>query len=141
MKIKCYGIGSPQYEDQIGWKIVERLKELELNQEIDYVILDRPGMRLIDEFYGYDLCVLFDAVIGVDAGEIVELEDLTIYAQQNLLSSHGFGVAEAVKLAEVLNRLPPKLLFYGVGAGNTRLINQGIESVIQLFLRRIDELV
>lgn len=125
MKYKFIGVGSPQYDDQIGWKIIDELRERKkkLLPAIELIKLDRPGMRLIEFFNEADEVIIFDAAIGIKAGEVKKLSCVDELADSlQLLSSHGFGVIEAIKMATVLNRLPAKLTVYAIGVGEPSLV-------------------
>ena len=63
--------------------------------------------------------VVVDAMhSGRPVGSIIEIDALieSLPTEQGLLSSHGVGLAEAIELARLLNRLPSELKVIGVEA-------------------------
>jgi hydrogenase maturation protease len=127
-KIKCIGIGSPQPFDNIGWLIIEHIKVIPLLAQVtESIQLDRPGLRLIEEFNGWDVVFLFDAVKGITPGKIIEYNDISDFANSNQLSSHGFGLCDAVKMASILKLCPQKLMFFGIGIGEYKIVEPAIE--------------
>ena len=121
--ISIIGIGSPFGADRLGWDAVSQLKQYPGIQAIDLNLLslqtlDRPGTGLIDYLAAADNVILIDAVkAGGKPGSLVRLEGDQIESVQSLTSTHGFGVAETLSLARVLNRLPDNLVLIGMEAG------------------------
>ena len=111
---RIIGIGSPLGADQAGWAVVAAMAERAPGAAV-YERLDRPGADLVARLeMGGDL-VLVDAMrAGLVAGEVRELATDELAGGGPLLSSHGFGVAEALALAESLGALPPGLRVFGV---------------------------
>ncbi|MFP3873116.1 MAG: hydrogenase maturation protease, partial [Thiohalophilus sp.] len=67
---------------------------------------------------GYQRVILIDAVqAGKPRGTLVRLEAEQISEQSAGLSSHNFGVAEAVALGRAMGLLPQELVLYGLDAG------------------------
>lgn len=139
-------IGSPFGADSIGYEISEWLKEEqfadnypEVALEIDY--LDRPGMRLLEYLRGTGKLILIDAMkAGYDAGtvKVVNKDELQ---RSELPSSHGFGVADSLALAEALDELPDDLIILGVEIGEGRKLvmdelYKQIESALQKELQK-----
>jgi len=61
--------------------------------------------------------ILIDAVVtGKPAGTVTvwDASDAAVAVDRYRCSTHAFGVAEAVQLARVLERLPRRLLIYGI---------------------------
>lgn len=120
MIIKVLGIGSPFGNDQVGWMVVERLKQqLSLYPEImPFLILeshDRPGVRLIELLAGFDTVFIIDAVkSGCPVGTIHHFQKEDILEPKNQFSTHGISVPQALQLACVLGELPKNLIFYGI---------------------------
>jgi hydrogenase maturation protease len=55
---------------------------------------------------------------GAAVGRVLRIEGENIYRHlARHASTHGFGVADALKLAERLGQLPPKILLIGVEVG------------------------
>ena len=102
---RVIGIGSPHGADRLGWRLCELLRERWDSGAIEWwtqaapvdlpVLLAAPGP-----------VILLDAMKGRD-DDPVQWVGPEMLASGILLSSHGFGVAEALALAEAL----------GIGAG------------------------
>jgi len=118
-KIIC--IGSPFGDDQFGAWAYEVLSRVVDPNDAELVYLDRPGTRLIGALDGVDRLILIDAVkSGAAIGSVLHIEGEAIYRQlAHHTSTHGFGVADALQLAERLGQLPAKMLLLGVEAGET----------------------
>ncbi|MEM9243244.1 MAG: hydrogenase maturation protease [Pseudomonadota bacterium] len=118
--IKLIGVGSPQLNDDIGWQIADSCRQASILQpylkqkHIQVITLDRPGTRLLPLIADASMVILFDAVIGEEPLTVIRAEDIAIYHQTELLSTHGFGLAETMRLAQALNQLPEKVIFYGI---------------------------
>ena len=86
---------------------------------VELVLAGRPGAGLLDLLDPDVPTVLLDVVrLGAAAGSLVELriEDLAMASiDAKPLSSHGFGAAEAFKLAAALDRRLPPGIFLGIG--------------------------
>ncbi len=118
-KIIC--IGSPFGDDQFGAWVYDELRAWIDPKSAELIYLDRPGTRLIGALVGVDQLILIDAVkSGAAIGSVLHIEGEAIYRQlARHTSTHGFGVADALKLAERLGQLPPKILLLGVEVGET----------------------
>jgi hydrogenase maturation protease len=114
--IRIIGIGSPVSGDMIGIEAVQRLQQDELwrgRHDIDWVVLERPGAALLAKFAGVDTVCLLDALDHPQAG-VQRIHPDALMAQSGNISSHDFGVAEALLLGARLGELPPHLLIYGL---------------------------
>jgi hydrogenase maturation protease len=84
------------------------------------VTLHRAGddaLGLLDEWAGVPWAIAVDAVVtGAAAGTVHRMEtaDGAMPAGLAGVSSHGFGLAEAVALGCALGRLPPRLIVHAV---------------------------
>ena len=120
--IKIVGIGSPQGADQIGWQAIEYLKRDHALQDLSsdsvkFIILDRPGLALLDYLDNTDYAILIDAVDGGTTGNIVDVEKAQLLVDPTNLSSHSAGIAEALAMGSVLNTLPKKIKIFGIETG------------------------
>lgn len=117
IRILC--IGSPDESDNLGFLAANLLVGRFDPERVDVLALDRPGPRLIEHLRGADTVLLVDAVVsGASPGTLHRLEG---HALRGLVthhtSSHGFGLAETLALAESLGELPSHLKFLGLEAG------------------------
>ncbi len=117
MRVRVIGIGSPSGDDQAGWRVVDALTTRAIAGPDDVLLekLDRPGAGLIDRFADTDCVVLVDAVCsGATPGHIHHLSATDWAAYRGGLSNHGFGVFDALALAQALQALPARLEVYGI---------------------------
>ncbi|SCZ50201.1 hydrogenase maturation protease [Thiohalomonas denitrificans] len=117
---RIIGVGSPFGADSTGWRVVEYLQEAgfpELFPRVDWQILDRPGPRLMEWFADMDLVIIIDALLGGVQGESRVL-DAAALTENASLSTHGFGVAEALAMAEALDELPTHLVILAIEVGD-----------------------
>jgi hydrogenase maturation protease len=117
-RILVVGIGNDDRgDDAIGLAIARRIRALRPG---GVTVEERSGdmVALLDLWHGADTVYLIDAVRSASApGTVVRFDALAgdlpnIFAPH--ISSHGVGVADAVALAGALDRLPAKLIVYGI---------------------------
>ncbi len=118
-------------DDAAGPAVVEawRRQRLEALQDplVSVAITPLPGLALLDQISGFEKAILVDAVLGgpgVSPGSLLLLdpEDLAEFSSE-ANSSHGWGVAETLKLAETLGRqdMPEEIIIIGIGAAQVEL--------------------
>jgi hydrogenase maturation protease len=114
-KTAVIGVGSPFGDDTIAYKIIEYLKQ-EPALMVDLQYHDRPGWHLLDCMKPFDVVHIVDAMVShKPPGTLHRYEDIHAFKlNQTLLSSHGFGLAEALLLGEALNQLPARLIIHGI---------------------------
>ena len=141
--MRILGIGSPSGDDQAGWLTVDALlaSGMHVNGEVAIEKLDRPGANLIPRLDDAAWVILIDAMqSGSEPGRIrrFDQKDWPTYSQG--LSSHGFGVLDALALARELGSLPSRLDLYGIEIGSASAGEQAgdeIQAAAQQLARRI----
>ncbi len=119
MKRAILGVGSPFGEDRVGWVVIDKIEQQlsqtkKANPDVVIEKCDRPGLSLIEKIKTVDHLIMIDAVKSQhEHGKIHELS-LADLSTQTLFSTHGFGVANALALADALNLLPQKTIIYGI---------------------------
>jgi hydrogenase maturation protease len=113
MKTRIIGCGNLQrMDDGAGVLVAQRLRELGIPAEIQ----SGGAFDLIAGWDHEEHLILIDAVMtGAPAGTIHVWEGSPPrlpHAQR--LSSHGFGMAEAFRLGQVLNCLPERITVFGI---------------------------
>ena len=100
--------------------------------------LEREPSELIDAWAGADPALVVDAVAGSEPGRIHRLDAARglVASLRTPSSSHGLGLAEVIELARGLDRLPRRLLVFGIEGAKFRY-GEGLSSAVE---RRIDEL-
>jgi hydrogenase maturation protease len=124
--VTVVGVGSPQGSDRFGWQVIEYLaNESRLGDlapgRIRLVASDRPGMALLDLIADARLALIVDAIDGGEAGRVVSLDKQQLLVNFANLSSHSFGVAEALALGQSIDMLPLHITLYGVETGERPL--------------------
>lgn len=115
------GIGSPSGDDQAGWMVVDALLDRGVQTGGEIVIdkLDRPGATLLTLIEQADWAILIDAMQGNGLpGTIRRFDQQDWPAYCGGLSSHGFGVLDALMLGRELGSLPPRVDLYGIEIGD-----------------------
>ena len=117
VRILC--IGSPHEPDNLGFLTAHALIGHFDPDKVEVLALDRPGPRLIEHMRGADTVILVDAVkSGAKPGSLHRLEGRALDSLvAHHTSSHGFGLAETLALAEKMDELPPHLEFVGLEVG------------------------
>lgn len=134
--VRVFGIGSPSGDDQAGWLTVDALRAMGVDAAVEK--LDRPGANLVNHLVNHFGNHLGNAawVILVDAmqshgppGKIRHFDQTDWAGYGQGLSSHGFGVFDALSLARELGSLPPRIDVYGIEMGEVLPGGQPGESV------------
>ena len=111
------GIGNAERGDDAAGRAVARLLQGRLPDDVEIAELEGEAMELLARFEGADAAFLVDACwSGAPAGSVRRLDVNVTPLQQGLfsLSTHGFGLAEAVELARALAQLPPYCVVYAI---------------------------
>lgn len=119
--ILVLGIGNAyRGDDAAGLHAVGRLME----QEWDGVILREQageGTALMDALDGPSAVVLIDAVESGAPPGTVHRWDVSaegVNAKFLRCSTHNFSVHDAIEMARALDKLPPRVLLFGIEGGN-----------------------
>jgi len=114
------GAGNPlRHDDGIGPEIIRRLRE---HNDFNCNLLDigTDGLALLDEMQKYTHVILIDAVNMSNAPGTVKVftpEEAKIHISSDTMSTHGFGLAEVIKLMTELN-IQVKLTIIGIQPEN-----------------------
>ena len=123
--VAVIGIGNAMRgDDGIGPCTIGRLASTITREGVELIAIDGEATRLIDVWRDRHLAVVIDAVIGNSVpGSVRRIEP----GVQGLpgwsagTSSHAAGLAEAVELGRTLDRLPRRLVVFGVEAADMTL--------------------
>ena len=144
-KILVIGVGNPfRGDDGIGSAII---KILRTENSPDFVLVDggTDGLALLDQLAEYKKAIIIDAVQMLEAPGVVRLfvpEEARIKIKSDVLSTHGFGLAEMLKLADELNiktkikiiGIQPKSIDFGEGLSDE--IKNQIPQILKLIKQR-----
>ena len=110
------GCGNPdRADDAAGLLVARRLRELGVAAREH----SGEALGLIEAWSGSDEVAVIDAVVsGAAPGAIGVWDARTVPLPDGAFrcSTHNLGLAEAIELARILGRLPPKLTLYGIEA-------------------------
>jgi hydrogenase maturation protease len=155
--IVLVGVGNLfRRDDGIGITIARRLRErlkTPPGTKINITESSGEGADLMRRWEGADQVFIFDAVMsrqsGVAIGTVHRLEAAAQKFPSEFFkySSHAFSLAEAVELARVLDKLPKKLVVYGVeakefGYGENLMpqVDAAGDEVVKCVCRELDEI-
>ena len=113
MKTQIIGCGNRnRMDDAAGVLVGEFLREMGIAAEIQ----SGNAFELIASWEGQEHVILIDAVVtGAPCGTVHVWEGNPPRLPRTLqVSSHGFGLAEALRLSQVLNILPDHITVYGI---------------------------
>jgi hydrogenase maturation protease len=119
-QVRIIGIGSPLGDDRAGWEAAAMLdavlpREFAGRGRVAVEILDRPGARLVDRLNGAETLIIVDAAkSGGVPGSIYRFSAKQLGAMPGGVSSHGFGVAQALSLAGALGADLRRVTVYGI---------------------------
>ena len=146
------GVGNMlAHDDAAGLEVVRRLGERAKAAAI--LIHEQEGepLALLDLWAGADAAVLVDAIhCGGATGAIHRFDATSAPLPERLrgsTSTHAVGVAEAIELARTLERLPRRIVLFGVrgtrfdaGTGLSPEVEAVVEELADVVLREALEL-
>jgi hydrogenase maturation protease len=114
--IVVIGIGHPaRTDDAVGVVAIDQLGRNEACAGVELVTHNGEPAGLLDAWRDRRLAIVLDAVVrGARPGTIHRLDGVADSASRSTTSSHGAGLADAVRLAEQLDRRPDVLIVYGI---------------------------
>lgn len=147
-QIVVIGVGNPfRRDDGIGPEVARRVRATTPSW-VDVVEHDGEPAGLLDVWEGADLAVVVDAVRShaSSPGHIhrVLVEATTGVGALSGVSSHAGGPGDAVALARALDRLPARLVLYGIegasfsaGLGLTPSVEASVNTVAELIVNEV----
>ena len=116
--VRVIGVGSPQGDDAVAWRVVGRMREqIGTNERIAFHRVD-GGQRLLDLLDGRGTAVILDAAEGAGTlGTMVRLH----WPNDQLGAlrpgtTHDLDLDAALRLAETVGVLPPNVVVYAIAA-------------------------
>ncbi len=135
--IRVIGIGSPFGDDAAGWRVIEHLRG-RVPEGVELLALDRPGAALLRWFEGMDGVVLIDAIrSGGRPGAVRSLSLDALDGLPESPSTHGFGLAHALRLAGAMGVLPPRVAIHAIELGG--LERDGLTPEVEAAARALAE--
>jgi hydrogenase maturation protease len=121
MSLLTIGIGTYQGNDQLGLYVVKKLESnwaCYPHPSIQFCICTDTGATLLNVMQGFKTVYLVDGVkSGAQMGKIFHLENGDITDISDSISSHTIGLTDTLKLGQVLDMLPQRVVFYGMELG------------------------
>lgn len=137
-RVVVIGIGNPDRgDDAFGRIVAGRLRD-RLPRRVRLIEQGGEATTLLEELGDADGAILIDAAVsGGEPGEIHRFDAARepLPAAKFGLSTHGFGLVEAIELARILGQLPPRCIVYAVEARSFELG----ASLSSELLRAVDE--
>jgi hydrogenase maturation protease len=142
------GIGNPERGDDAAGRAVARRLLAGEHRGLDVRECAGEAATLMEAWAGYEEVVLVDACRGGGAPGTVHRigpGEAAGFATFRHASSHSFGVAAAIGLAQALGTLPPRLVVYAIaasdsreGAGMSSEVERAVEEVVALLRRDVE---
>jgi hydrogenase maturation protease len=147
--ILVIGIGNPDRgDDAAGRAAASRLKA-RLPKDIRVIESDGDAAALLAQLADADDVILIDAALsGAGPGTIARFaaHETPLPAARFGLSTHGFGLAEAIELARTLGQMPRRCTVYAIegrsfalGEGLSPEIDAAVDTVVARILDTISE--
>jgi len=145
-RILIIGLGNEyRQDDGVGLYVARKLREKNLPQA-SIVEATGEAAALMELWQNAASVILVDAVrSGAEPGRVYRFDAGAEPLPARYFSgssTHSLGLAEALELARVLNRLPPRLIVYGIqgktfgaGRGLSPEVEQAGEKVVAQVLR------
>ena len=147
-RVHIIGVGSPFGDDRLGWVAAESLQGSAVLNGLEpgrivISILDRPGAMLLALWDETDHVILIDGVrSGAAPGTRHHFTVSDVTGALLPATSHGFGIAAALELAQELEKLPGRLWLRGIEmdtgcAGFT--LSAAVLAAMPIFVREMEE--
>ena len=140
------GLGNEWRDDGAGLAVARRLRGA-LPEHVSVLEHEGEPVGLLETWSAAQLAIVVDAVSsGAAPGTIHRVDGRRERLPAELFrgSTHAFGLAEAVELARALERLPARLLVYGIegecfGAGSG--LSPSVERTVGELVGELSELL
>jgi hydrogenase maturation protease len=147
-RVAVIGVGNDfRHDDGVGPAVIGQLQQQRLSG-VWLSVVDGEPTQLLDAWAGMDLAIVVDAVL-CEPSKPGRIHRTTIHAPLGSVgssSTHGLGIPEAVRLAEVLGRAPARLVVYaveaadlGFGVGLSADVAGALPAVTSAVLRELNE--
>ena len=133
------GVGNEWRRDDAAGLVVARRLRDSLLTGVRVVEHEGEPLDMIEEWSVAGEAIVVDAVkSGAEPGTIHRLDAVSTRLTAELFrgSTHAFSVAEAVELARALERLPDRLLVYGI-EGRTSTAGSGLTAEVEAAVRTL----
>lgn len=143
-KITLLGIGNSLYSDEgLGVQVLSRLQEaLKDIGDLEFVDGTTEGMQLLGPVEDTEALIVVDAVnAGKAPGTQIRLEKEEIPSFNGIkMSVHQIGFQEVVSAAQLRDRLPEKMVMFGIQPASLDLgteLSETVQSAVPELIKRI----
>lgn len=149
MRVRVIGVGTPHGDDAAGAEAARRLARGDLPAGVEVQTCERPGPELAEALARADAAIVVDAMLSAATPGGVRRVAPEELRRARHTSSHGFGVAEALALAQALGGSPAHLELLGIeveaarsapDAGLSPAAERGVRRAVALLRERVREL-
>jgi hydrogenase maturation protease len=147
-RVAVIGVGNDfRRDDGVGPAVIRQLQQHELTG-VSLTVVDGEPTQLLDAWAGMDLAIVIDAVLCEPSipGRIHRTSIRAQLGSVGSSSTHGLGIPEALRLAEVLGRAPARFVVYaveaadlGLGVGLSADVAGAVPGVTRAVLRELAE--
>lgn len=141
------GLGNPDRGDDAAGRAVARALKARVPNAMRVSEQDGEATALLARFGEADELILIDAAMsGAAPGTVARFEahEAPLPAARFGMSTHGFGLAEAIELARALGQLPQRCIVYAIEGRSFAVgdpLSPEIEAAVAATTKRIlDEL-
>lgn len=117
MAIKIVGVGNPFRRDDCAGIVAARILKTRNLIDLEIVESNAEPATLMTVWSGVDTVIVLDAAAPAGRpghiSRVVVGQDV-LPAESPLSSTHAFGLAKAIELAEVLGELPPTMIIFAI---------------------------
>lgn len=147
-RVHIIGVGSPFGDDRLGWVAAESLQRSPVLNGLEpgrivISILDRPGAMLLALWDEADHVILIDGVrSGAVPGTRHRFTASDVTDTRIPATSHGFGIAAALELGQVLRSVPRRLIFCGIEMSASRpgmALSDAVAEVMPIFVSEVEK--
>lgn len=145
------GVGNPDRgDDGAGREVVRRLREAHLPSSARIIEANGEATAILASLEGVSAAFLIDACVsGAPPGTVrrIDLSNEPLPCARYGLSSHGFGLTEAIELAKALDELPRRCIVYAIegesfepGIAPSAAVMRGVSETLEALKRELADL-
>jgi hydrogenase maturation protease len=139
------GVGNAlRGDDGAGLAVADRVRA-RVPDDVAVLEVEQEPTRLLEAWDGAEVAVVVDACSSGGAPGTIHRFDVgesPLPARVFRSSTHAFGVGDAVELSRALDRLPARVVVYGIeggefgtGAGLSSSVESAVEAVAEAIVR------
>jgi len=148
-RVRIFGIGNRyRGDDAAGIEVALRLRDEPLAGATAVSVRDGDPSGLLDAWTGAETVIVVDAVrSGAPAGTVHrrQADARPLGGALASVSSHALSLGDVIELARTIDRLPPRLIVYGIeadsletGAAMTPAVRAAVSDVVRLIQREVE---